>query len=96
MLAGDPCGGEASERVADEHDVAQIIRQHGAHGVCVLVQGRVGVVTWQVDDDDRVACGLERRQQRLDDRRGVPRSGHDDESVGSGGCLHASLPGVCQ
>jgi hypothetical protein len=85
MLEGDPCGGEATERVADEDNVAQIIRQYGAHRLCVLVQGRVCDVTWQVSDDHRVACRLEWRQQRLDDRRGVPRSGHDDEGLGSGG-----------
>ena len=55
VVHGDPRGGEAPERVADQHDIGHVIGEHAAHGVRVLLQGRVGVVTGQVDDGHRVA-----------------------------------------
>ena len=65
VLHGDPRSGEAAERVADQHHVAQVIGEHGADGVRVPLQGRRGVLTRQVHDGHRVAGPLQWLDERL-------------------------------
>jgi uncharacterized protein involved in exopolysaccharide biosynthesis len=48
-------------------------------GVRVLLEGRIGVPTRQIDNDHRVSSRSQRLEQRLHRRGRIPGTGHDDE-----------------